>query len=112
MTTNGYDVIHYDSSMTWWRQWLISFFQILHQVAEDITFKLREILDLARRAARRSRRDKITGNDFDQVIQEKGDQPLLGANYKNKKKIFNQNEIIYFHEKSICYLKYVVYKSP
>ena len=43
--------------------------------------------------------------DIETALDERGEQPLLGSNYKTKKKLYNKNEVIYYHEPPIVNIK-------
>ena len=70
----------------------------MQQLAEDVTFQLRQIVDQARRVAKRSRRKKIIGDDVNAVLEDRSECPLMVEDYKQKKRIEMEKETIFYEE--------------
>ena len=62
---------------------------------------MRQIVDQARRVAKRSRRKKIIGDDVNAVLEDRNERPLMVDDYKPKKRLEMDNETIFFEESSI-----------
>ena len=74
------------------------FLQLIQQLAEDVTFQLRQIVDQARRVAKRSRRKKIIGDDVNAVLEDRNECPLMVEDYKPKKRLEMEKETIFYEE--------------
>jgi hypothetical protein len=75
--------------------------KILQQLAEDVTFQLRQIVDQARRVAKRSRRKKIIGDDVIAVLEDRNERPLMVEDYKPKNVFETDKETIFYEESSM-----------
>ena len=62
---------------------------------------MRQIVDQARRVAKRSRRKKIIGDDVNAVLEDRNERPLMVDDYKPKKRLEMGNETIFYEESSI-----------
>ena len=66
-----------------------------------MTFQLRQIVDQARRAAKRSRRKKIIGDDVNAVLEDRNERPLMVEDYRPKKRLEMEKETIFYEESSM-----------
>ena len=62
---------------------------------------MRQIVDQARRVAKRSRRKKIIGDDVNAVLEDRNERPLMVEDYKPKKRLEMGNETIFYEESPI-----------
>ena len=66
------------------------------QLAEAVTLQLRDLIDQARRYGRRSRRHRLLARDIDDVLADRGAEPLIGVRVRAKKRIQNGKETLWF----------------
>jgi len=71
-------------------------FKAVPQLAEDVTFRIQEILKRALKHAKRCRRGNISGNDFDHVVEEMGKEPFTGIRPRSTRQLnIAKNETVF-----------------
>ena len=53
-------------------------------MAEDVTFRLQEVLIRARKHSKRCRRSQVISHDFAHVLDEMGQEPIIGVSGRGK----------------------------